>query len=239
MPRTTLKIQASMRSTPRSIRLIWTPLNLEHSTHPQVIRDRQTVLDLIRDVYDPLLIPFLAAGGTWNRQFVSRTAGVNFQEQIIARINELPAPILNIAPLKTLGLCLFDLLRYYRFTDPAWRVPLPATAAAPAPAPAPAPQADSRRLDALSAVASDVLALDLLAEAARVVDAASPTYRLRKLADVASRAAPLPHAPNANPGTEKRKRDRDDDNESGYEGPARKRHESGDSTESDSGMGEE
>ena len=227
-----MQITAHSVASPRNLRVLWGSLNLENSNDAQTLTDRQTVLDLIRDVYDPMLIEFLAGGGTWNRQFFGRSAASGeFQRRIRARIDELPGAVQSVEAEQVLGLILFDILRFYRFTDPAWQAPPPAAAAAaaaapplaPAPAPAPAaipsplfpipplpyplppipakapatavspePATNTALLDALAAAANDALGLEMLCEAAEAVEDASPTYRLRTLADVASRAEPLP-----------------------------------------------
>lgn len=143
------------------------PLRLDSSDHPQNALDRQSVINLIRSVYDPLLIAWLAEPGhTWRNQFSTRSSGNPFQAQIRARIRELPGGVQSIESETILGGILYDILRFYRFTDPAWRVPLPAPAPAPAPAPIPAPA------PALSATPSDASSgliaanLDVLTDAA-------------------------------------------------------------------------
>ncbi|KAJ5405869.1 hypothetical protein N7465_007153 [Penicillium sp. CMV-2018d] len=169
MPRTTLRLHANMKGTEASIRRIWMPLRLDSSDHPQNALDRY--------VYDPLLIAWVAEPGhTWRNQFSTRSSGNPFQAQIRARIRELPGGVQSIESGQILGGILYDILRFYRFTDPAWRVPLPgaaaAPAAAPAPAPAPTPAPIPAPAPALSATPSDASSgliaanLDVLTDAA-------------------------------------------------------------------------
>ncbi|KAJ5533903.1 hypothetical protein N7527_000157 [Penicillium freii] len=169
MPRTNLELHANMKGNEASLRRIWMPLRLDSSDHPQNALDRQSVINLIRSVYDPLLIAWVAEPGhTWQNQFSTRSSGNPFQAQIRARIRELPGGVQSIESEQILGGILYDILRFYRFTDAAWRVPLPGAAAAPAPAPAPilAPA------PALSATPSDASSgliaanLDVLTDAA-------------------------------------------------------------------------
>lgn len=144
MPRTNLRLHINLRQTEGNLRRIWIPLRLENSNYPQILLDRQSVINLIRSVYDPLLIAWLAEPGhTWQNQFSTRSSGNEFQREILARIGELPGGVRSIESETVLGGILYDILRFYRFTDATWRVPLPGAAAAapppPPPPPAPAP----------------------------------------------------------------------------------------------------
>ncbi|KAJ5958900.1 uncharacterized protein N7479_006050 [Penicillium vulpinum] len=220
MPRTTMRLHANMKANDANERKIWRPLHLDNAQYPQIALDRQSVLDFIRSVYDPLLIAWLAVpGNTWANQFSSNTSGNEFQEQVIARMEELPSGIQSIERETVLGKILYDILRFYRFTDAAWRVPLPGAAAAPppppppppppgaaAPVPAPAPAAAPAHVWEGSVLAAAIALgvvttaanLEVLADAAEQVlgpDApatANPPTPLEILAEAASVAEPSP-----------------------------------------------
>ncbi|KAJ5850574.1 hypothetical protein N7455_010430 [Penicillium solitum] len=213
MPRTNLRLHANMKQTGDSLRRIWMLLRLENSNYAQIALDRQSVINLIRSVYDPLLIAWLAEPGhTWQNQFSTRSSGNEFQRQILARIGELPGGVQSIESETILGGILYDILRFYRFTDAAWRVPLPGAAApppppppVPAPVPAPVPVPAAPVPAAVTAPATtpsegwsdDALIaanLDVLTKAAIQVlgpTATAPTP-LEILAEVASTAEPIP-----------------------------------------------
>lgn len=211
-----------MKETEDNLKRIWMPLRLDNSNHTQNALDRQSVINLIRSVYDPLLIAWLAEPGhTWQNQFSTRNSGNEFQTQILARIGELPGGVQSIESETILGGILYDILRFYRFTDATWRVPLPG-AAAPPPLPPPAPAAApsegssgdflvAANLDVLTDAATQVLEsttssegssgdvvsttnLEVLIDAATKVlgpTAIAPTP-LEILAEVASTAEPSP-----------------------------------------------
>ncbi|EKV11920.1 hypothetical protein Pdw03_6905 [Penicillium digitatum] len=212
MPRTSLRLHANLKASEVNTRRIWMPLHLDNLDYPQNVLDRQTVLDLIRSVYDPLLIAWLAdPSHTWVNQFSRRSSGNQFQTQILARMGELPSSIQSIESEKVLGEILYDILRFYRLTDAAWRVPaLGAATTPPSPPPpppppaAPAPDAmpaEGETGDVLSAaIAIGVVIaaanLEVLTDAAtQVLDPATAARHptpLEILAEVASSAEPSP-----------------------------------------------
>ncbi|KAJ5927131.1 hypothetical protein N7516_008904 [Penicillium verrucosum] len=209
MPRTNLALRANIKGSEINFKRIWMPLRLDNSDYTQNVLDRQSVINLIRSVYDPLLTAWLAEPGhTWQNQFSTSSSGNEFQAQILARIGELPAGVQSIESENILGGILYDILRFYRFTDTAWRVPLPAPAA-PAPAPAATPSEGSSgdvlvaaNLDMLTAAAIQVLGptataptpLDMLTDAAIQVlgPTATTPAPLEILAEVAGIAEPYP-----------------------------------------------
>ncbi|CAI7646985.1 unnamed protein product [Penicillium glandicola] len=201
MPRTTLRLQTTTKGSEANEKRMWMPLLLDNFDYPQTAVDRQAVLDVIRSVYDPLLIVWLGGPGhTWANQFSGRTAGREFQTQILARMAELPAGVQSVETRPVLGGILYDILRYYRFTDAAWRAPLPGAAAAPPPPPppppaaaAPAPVVGLAGDDELAAANMEVLieaAVEVLSPAP--VPAANILTPLQILAEVASSAEPSP-----------------------------------------------
>ncbi|KAJ5603216.1 hypothetical protein N7537_006172 [Penicillium hordei] len=173
MPRTNLKLRANMKETEDSLRRIWMPLRLDNSNHPQNALDRQSVINLIRSVYDPLLIAWLAElGHTWQNQFSRKVSGNEFQTQILARIGELPGGVQSIESETILGGILYDILRFYRFTDAAWRVPLSGAAAPPPPPPPPPAPASALAATTSEGSSGDVLVaanLEVLIDAATQV----------------------------------------------------------------------
>jgi hypothetical protein len=216
MPRINLRVKSGMKASEVNLRRIWMSLRLDNVDNPQNALDRQSVLDVIRSVYDPLLTAWLAEPGhTWQNQFSTKAVSSQFREQAIARVRELPSGVQSIESEAVLGEILYDILRFYRFTDPAWRVPTTGTAAAPsapapaaAAAPAPARPRSRARLGPVlrnlvaGAVATRVLTaganLEVLADAANQVLAptatANPATPLDILAEVASSAEPSPVA---------------------------------------------
>ncbi|KAJ5518813.1 hypothetical protein N7453_001235 [Penicillium expansum] len=201
MPRTTLRLGPAVKGSEKNIKRIWMPLHLENLEHPQNALDRQSVLDLIRNVYDPLLINWLAEPGrTWVNQFSGRSSGTQFQAQIIARVGELPLGVQSIETRKVLGGILYDILRFYRITDPDWRVPAPGSAAPPPPASATAPVEEGAGDVLSAAIAMGVVTaaanLEVLTDAAtQVLGPTAPAHRptpLEILAEVASSAEPSP-----------------------------------------------
>ena len=214
------------------------PLHLDNVENPQNALDRQSVLDIIRSVYDPLLTAWLTEPGhTWQNQFSTRAASNQFREQVIARIEELPSGVQTVESRAVLGEILYDTLRFYRFTDPAWRAPTPGAAVAPS---VPAPSRTN--LDMLADAANLVLSptattnpatpLDILAEVASSAEPSlvvSPTASLDILAAAAST---LPYAPVSAPATAdgpiespapRAKRGRDDESEEESEMPDKKK----------------
>ncbi|CAG8249997.1 unnamed protein product [Penicillium salamii] len=141
MPCTTFTIRKTIKKTTKNLRAIWEPLNL-HAENAQNLADREAVLEVIRDVYDPLLTAHLAAGNPWDTQFSLRSAQTEILREITLELDDLPGSVRHVESDTVLSLILFDILRYYRFTDVDWqapRAPAPAPVAAPVPVPAPAP----------------------------------------------------------------------------------------------------
>ncbi|KAJ5473617.1 hypothetical protein N7475_003183 [Penicillium sp. IBT 31633x] len=223
MPRARcMDMRTGMPANARNLHKIWEPLFLgaENEGNLQI---REATLAVIRQVYDPMLIEWLAdPTHTWVNQFIRNSNTAEFQRRIIARIADFPSSVQSAETNTVLGGILFDLLRFYRFTDPSWRVPLPPAAPAPtltpptlpvrpasAPAALPVPLPVDP-LDILTAAAEQVLGsprinpLDILAVAAQQVlgspaeaeelaaPAAATFTPLEILAEVAAAAAPLP-----------------------------------------------
>ncbi|KAJ5512823.1 hypothetical protein N7463_002375 [Penicillium fimorum] len=187
MPRTTICLQLNMKPTPFKNQRIWFPLRLDDFHLPQAELDRQSVLDIIRSVYDPLLAAWLAEPGhTWNNIFQRKLSSNVFEQQVIARKGELPSSVQSIETDTVLGQILLDILKYYRFTDPDWRVPMPAgTVNLPNP------------LDILAEAASEAQPIlstppEILAGAASEAQPILTTSALDILAGV---AGTMPHLP--------------------------------------------
>ena len=182
MPRTTLRLKSGMTTSAANLRKIWRPLGLEVDS-PQNALDRQTVLDVLRSVYDPLLAAWLAGPGhTWQSQFLSSDASNLFRGQVIAKMRDLPSGVQSIESEAVLYEILYDILRFYRFTDPAWRVPTPGTTAHAPPAPAPVPPAappaaaaPAPKAPSAAAMEVDIANLKMLADAANQVLAPTAT----------------------------------------------------------------
>ncbi|KGO73500.1 hypothetical protein PITC_048380 [Penicillium italicum] len=127
----------------------WAAVGIDFDTN---VGDQRAVLHLIREIYNPILYDCLQKGGHWNTAFKGKKS-FEIRRRLTNRRNEFPAVVLAHVPQPPeLTERLFDILRYYRFTDPSWRavdpnypvvtvVPLPAPAGglAPRPPPAPAP----------------------------------------------------------------------------------------------------
>ncbi|CAG8003413.1 unnamed protein product [Penicillium olsonii] len=138
MPRTSIRLRADMTQNTKNLQGIWRPLNLHNGTQ-QDLADRQAVISVIRDVYDPMLTQYLAAGNLWTRQFLDRAPRELFRQLVALQLDSLPGSVRHIEEDAVLTWILYDLLRFYRFTDVAWRTPrAPAKAPAKAPAEAPA-----------------------------------------------------------------------------------------------------
>ncbi|KAK4862249.1 hypothetical protein LT330_003387 [Penicillium expansum] len=144
-----------LNMSPRFEGPFWAAVGIDMTTN---FGDQMAVLHLIREIYNPVLYDCLQKGGHWNTAFKGRKA-FDIRRRLTTRRNEFPALVLAHVPDSAdLTERLFDILRYYRFTDPTWRFvdpnyptaevfPLPAPAGglaprpplAPAPAPAPMP----------------------------------------------------------------------------------------------------
>jgi hypothetical protein len=75
MPRINLRVKSGMKASEVNLRRIWMSLRLDNVDNPQNALDRQSVLDVIRSVYDPLLTAWLAEPGhTWQNQFSTKAA---------------------------------------------------------------------------------------------------------------------------------------------------------------------
>ncbi|EKV17433.1 hypothetical protein Pdw03_1701 [Penicillium digitatum] len=125
----------------------WEAIGIDINTN---FGDQMAVLRLVREIYNPGLHNFLQDGGHWNSVFKGKKA-FDIRNKLTARRNEFPALVLAHVPDPAdLTERMFNILRYYRFTDPTWRVvdfnypitdfvPMPAPAGGFAPAPVPAP----------------------------------------------------------------------------------------------------
>ncbi|KAJ5277996.1 hypothetical protein N7524_004149 [Penicillium chrysogenum] len=150
---------------------------------PRTTLRLKSVLDVLRSVYDPLLAAWLAGPGhTWQSQFLSSDASNLFRDQVIARMRDLPPGVQSIESEAVLYEILYDILRFYRFTDPAWRVPTPGTTAPAPPAPAPVPPAappaaaaPAPKAPSAAAMEVDIANLKMLADAANQVLAPTAT----------------------------------------------------------------
>lgn len=58
-----------MKGNETNFKIIWMPLRLDNSYCTQNVLDRQSVIDLIRSVYDPLLTAWLAEKPVLDKQF--------------------------------------------------------------------------------------------------------------------------------------------------------------------------
>lgn len=128
---------------------VWASLGIDMDTDHV---ERRAVLHLIREIYNPMLHDSLSKGNNWNSTFKGKK-GFDIRRKLTARQNELPAIVrAHVPDPAELTERMYDVLRYYRFTDPAWKVvdmnypivevvPLPAPAGglAPRPPTAPAP----------------------------------------------------------------------------------------------------
>lgn len=148
-----------MNMSPKYEAPLWASLGIDMATN---IEDRLAAQRLIREIYNPMIYDTLQRGRAWNTTFAGYS-GFEIRRRLAARQHELPATVLaHVQDPAELTERMFDILRYYRFTNPAWRVanldypiveivPLPAPAGGlaprpgpgffhpPAPAPAPAP----------------------------------------------------------------------------------------------------
>ncbi|KAJ6132677.1 hypothetical protein N7471_007892 [Penicillium samsonianum] len=207
MPRTNLTLHSNLKASATNTKRIWIPLRLDNLDYPQNALDRQSVLDLIRSVYDPLLIAWLAdPGHTWANQFSRRSSGNPFQAQILARMEELPSSVQSIESETVLPIHRSRLEGTF-----AWRCcpPPPPPPPPPAPSPAPATAAAAAAAAPAAGWTGDVLYaavalgvvtatanLEVLTDAATQVlgpaPAANPLTPLEILAEVASSAEPSP-----------------------------------------------
>lgn len=128
--RCNLRWGQTLQATEQNQRKVWAPLNLDDLDSTQQAIDRQAILDMIREVYNPELTNFLAVpGNKWNKQFmypknrpIEQALG-----ELLPRMPQAAQGILEV----DLGLYLFDVLRYKRFTDDSWTVPVPPLAPLP------------------------------------------------------------------------------------------------------------
>lgn len=123
--RAKLRYTVRMTGNDQNLQKVWTPLNLGNFQSEKQAIDRLVILDMIRQIYDPLLTAFLAVpGNLWSKQFSHGGAERIIQKKLRNLQFFLPSAVENIEKYD-LGLYLYDILRYYRFTNPSWRVPLP------------------------------------------------------------------------------------------------------------------
>lgn len=145
--RAKLTFGVNMTQNDRNLQRVWMPLNLGNLQNEQQEIDRLIILDLIRQIYDPLLAAFLAIpGNLWNQQF-SYGGTRRMQKKLRNLQFYMPTAVRNIEK-NDLGLYLFDVLRYYRFTAHSWREPLPP----PAPEVVGAPHPEAPRVVPFTAI---------------------------------------------------------------------------------------
>ncbi|KAI3284829.1 hypothetical protein DTO002I6_8948 [Penicillium roqueforti] len=143
MARVTAELRINM--SPSHEGPIWAALGIDMATNTQ---DRLATQHLIKEIYNPILYNALQQGRPWNGTFRGH-CGFEVRRRITARQHELPAVVLAHVPDSAeLTERIFDVLRFYRFTDPTWRVtdpnypifevfslPAPAGGLAPRPGP--------------------------------------------------------------------------------------------------------
>lgn len=113
-----------MKGSDRSENRMWDPLGLGNPFEPGCPVKRQTVLDLIRSVYDPLIFAWIKSGGAWEKQFSVPHHKNIFIEEIQERLKELPLSCQSVNTPEKIALILFDLLRYLRSTMSIWQIPM-------------------------------------------------------------------------------------------------------------------
>ncbi|CAG8887123.1 unnamed protein product [Penicillium egyptiacum] len=145
-------IEFKMDMSPKYEKPIWESLGIDLASNSA---DKSAVIHLIRQIYNPMLHDSLQKGSDWNSTFKGKL-GFEIRRRLTDRQNDLPALVrAHVPDPEALTQCMFNVLRYYRFTDPSWRVvnsnypivedvPLPAPAGGlaprpPAPTPTPAP----------------------------------------------------------------------------------------------------
>lgn len=122
--RAKLKFTVKMGGNHHNFQKVWAPLNLGDPQNKKQALDRLIVLDMIRQVYDPILTEFLTVpGNVWIKQFF-HGGGRRMQRKLRSLQFYMPPAVQSIEN-DNLGLYLFDVLRCYRFTSSIWRVPLP------------------------------------------------------------------------------------------------------------------
>ncbi|KAJ5827227.1 hypothetical protein N7447_003990 [Penicillium robsamsonii] len=121
MSRVTFEIRNNV--PPGNVDRIFAAIGIDIDTNPQ---DQRAVLNLIREIYNPLLHNALSWGTDWKKMFNGKKTA-DIKGRFTARHSELPASVLAHVPDPVeLNERLWDVLRFYRFTDPAWRVTDPA-----------------------------------------------------------------------------------------------------------------
>ncbi|CAI7615852.1 unnamed protein product [Penicillium bialowiezense] len=123
MSRAVICFFKNLPHTTRSRKVIWEPLNLHDEDNAQSMADRQLVLSFLREIYDPPLTEWLAAGKKWSQIF-QRQRVTRFILAICSRLDDLPASVRVTENDMLLAQILFDVLRFYRFSDRDWRAPL-------------------------------------------------------------------------------------------------------------------
>jgi hypothetical protein len=112
-----------MKASTENQRRIWAPLNLGNLDDKRQAADRLKILNLIREVYDPMLTTYLSIPGSdWRKQFIASKNKA--MEKVLGKLHpRMPTSVKNI-PEEDLALYLFDILRFCRFTDDNWTVPI-------------------------------------------------------------------------------------------------------------------
>ncbi|KAJ5333441.1 uncharacterized protein N7506_007224 [Penicillium brevicompactum] len=179
-----LRLRTGMPASPKNRKIMWKPLNLEDEDDAQVMADRQAVLNLVREIYDPYLKRCLLKGYDWKMMFVGRYAETEFLGKMRVCFDQLPERVRQAGDRILVAKMILDVLKFHRFSDPSWRVPLgyPVPLANPAPLASSGPLAlpvvqfpevyfpvadsPSPTVTVNSAPAPDTAGLDILADAA-------------------------------------------------------------------------
>ncbi|KAJ5543268.1 hypothetical protein N7535_005696 [Penicillium sp. DV-2018c] len=116
--RTTLRLSSNLVQNEETLRAIWLPLELSEPT-PANLAVRKHVLRVIRAAYNPILTECINSGGAVMHMFRGRSASQEFQDAVLGRIRHMPERFQYITSHQEtiLGEALYDILRFYRFTD--------------------------------------------------------------------------------------------------------------------------
>lgn len=123
--RADLKFKDGMEACDASLRRVWAPLNLDDLQNKHDAEDRDIILDQIRQVYDPILQQYLAdPKHVWKNLFSSTERTYLLESRLSGLQDSMPMSA-QFIPNGSIGVFLYDVLRYYRFTNPSWQKPLP------------------------------------------------------------------------------------------------------------------
>ncbi|KAJ5142861.1 uncharacterized protein N7515_001648 [Penicillium bovifimosum] len=114
--RTTLRLSSRLVQNEATLNAIWRPLGLDNASSATL---RDGVLRVIRAAYNPILREHLELGLDATTMFRRRGTPERFQEAVLLRIGNLPEQFQEITSRQEdiLGEVLYDILRFYRFTD--------------------------------------------------------------------------------------------------------------------------